>query len=73
MGSGPRPRHCAIATPLDVPMRVAPLAIMRNAVAQSRTPPDALTPNASPTTSRMSATASAVAPPATWKPVLVFT
>ena len=73
MGSGPRPRHCAIATPLDVPIRVAPFAIMRSAVAQSRTPPDAFTPIASPTTRRMSATASALAPPAAWNPVLVFT
>src|SRR5829696_9226083 len=64
MGSGPRPRHCVIATPLEVPIRVAPFAIMRSAVVQSRTPPDAFTPIESPTTRRISATASALAPPA---------
>ena len=56
-GTGPLPRHSAIDTPPDVPIRVAPLAIMRSAAAQSRTPPDAFTPSESPTASRINVTA----------------
>ena len=63
-GRGPCPRHLTIETPLDVPIRVAPLAIIRSAASQSRTPPDAFTPMASPTTMRIRAIASALAPPA---------
>jgi hypothetical protein len=70
---GPDPRQSISFTPLDVPSRLAPAAIILSAVAQSRTPPDALTPRASPTTRRINATASAVAPPAGWNPVEVLT
>ena len=46
---------------------------MARAVSASRMPPEALTPRASPTVARMSATAWVEAPPAGWKPVEVLT
>ena len=46
--------------------------VLEDVAAVVRIPPDALTPMSFPTTRRMSATSSAVAPPAP-KPVLVFT
>ena len=61
-----------IATEADAPRRFAPAAIMASAVALSRMPPDALTPISLPTSRRISAMSSAVAPPPP-KPVLVFT
>ena len=47
--SGLPPHPSTIFTPLDVPSRVAPAAIIASASARLRTPPDALTPMSSPT------------------------
>ena len=53
-------------------MRLAPAAIMASAASLERIPPEAFTPSSSPTTPRMRATSSTVAPPVE-KPVEVFT
>ena len=60
-----------MATPLDVPNRLAPASIMASAVLRSRMPPAALTPNLAPTVSRNNLTSSTVAPPVL-KPVEVL-
>ena len=57
----------------DSPRRVAPAATIAWAVAQSRMPPEALTPRRPSTVAAISATAWVLAPPAGWKPVEVFT
>ncbi len=62
-----------IAMPLELPSRVAPASIIASAVAVSRMPPEALTPNFGPTVSRISFTSATVAPPPGLKPVEVFT
>ena len=69
---GTYPSALTIFTPLLVPRRVAPAAIIASASARLRTPPDALTPIAGPTVSRISATSAAVAPPVE-NPVEVLT
>lgn len=45
-----------MATPAEVPRRVAPAAIILRAVSRSRMPPDAFTPNSEPTVSRIKRT-----------------
>ena len=59
-------------TPAEVPMRVAPAAIMASAVSRSRIPPDALTPMSGPTVCLINRTCSHVAP-AVPNPVEVLT
>ena len=61
-----------MATLALAPMRLAPASTIFFASAVVRMPPDALTPMSLPTTCRMSAMSSAVAPPGP-KPVLVLT
>src|SRR5205823_7190034 len=61
-----------MATLALAPSRLAPASTIFCASAVVRTPPDAFTPTSSPTTWRMSAMSSAVAPPGP-KPVEVFT
>ena len=61
-----------MATPALAPMRVAPALIIASASSRLRTPPEAFTPTIGPTTRRISAMSSTVAPPPP-KPVLVFT
>ena len=54
------------------PILLAPAATMPMAVSYDRMPPAALTPTSGPTTRRISATSSTVAPPVL-NPVDVFT
>src|SRR5262249_26501486 len=66
------PSSRTIFTPALVPSRLAPAWIMATASCAVRTPPDAFTPSLSPTTPRIRAMSSAVAPPPA-NPVEVFT
>ena len=52
-----------MATPDEVPIRVAPALIKALAASSVRAPPDALTPIIGPTASRISSISSMVAPP----------
>src|SRR4051812_2652563 len=72
LDGGPEECPVTMATLALAPMRLAPASTIFFASAAVRIPPEALTPMSFPTTRRMRATSSAVAPPAP-KPVLVFT
>ena len=61
-----------MATPAEVPRRVAPASIIARAAFKSQMPPEAFTPNAGPTVARSNFTSATVAPPEL-KPVEVFT
>ena len=52
-----------IATDADAPIRLAPACAILITSSAVRTPPDALTPSSRPTTRRIRATSSTVAPP----------
>ncbi len=67
-----RAQPLTIDTEALAPMRLAPAAFIFWASSQVLTPPDALTPMSGPTSLRMSAMSSTVAPPGP-KPVEVFT
>ncbi len=65
-GDGQAGRSARMAAVDEVPMRLAPAATIASAFSAVRIPPLALTPRSGPTVSRMSLTASTVAPPAGW-------